>query len=421
MKDNRDNRIAFSPSTEQTVLLHLLAAALGTESQPLTDEVCRTVDWECVAKESMHQTVCPLVFEAASAYQAFIPPKVYERWFTLSFGYMRHAQMTFESQRRLGELLGDTYPFIILKGAAAASYYPQAERRCFGDVDFLIDPTQREAVEALLAADGYERWDSEHICHVVYRKGKEHLEMHFEIAGIPYGKAGERVRAYIDGAERRGREQTVGDVSFPMPSPRDHALILLLHMQHHTLGTGLGLRHLCDWATFVDRTARESFWQTDVLPLLEEIGLLVYAAAMTKTAAIYLHTACPPWAESVNEQLCGGLMEDILTGGNFGCKDDLRAASGMLISENGKDGTRHGMLYNLAHTLHEAVLLQYPIVKKCPILYPFIYVYKAARFCVLCLCGKRPSLTKRLPYAAERKKLYAQLKVFETQDDEVTK
>ncbi len=421
MSNHRDNIAAFSPSAEESVLLHLLAVALGAQRPPLTEAQCRDVDWAQVMRESIQQAVCPLVLEAASAYQAFIPPEVYERWFATTYAYLRNAHEVFRSQQHLTELMAQNgYPCIILKGTAAAAYYPQPEQRCFGDVDFLIDPTQREAVGAMLTADGYERRGLEHICHVVYRKEREHLEMHFEIAGIPFGEAGERVREYISGAERRPLTQSVGGIDFPAPQPRDHAMILLLHMQHHMLGDGLGLRHLCDWVTFVTRTADEPFWETDALPLIREIGLDTYVAVMTKVGALYLDTACPAWAQGADEHLCAAVMEDILTGGNFGRKDELRAASGMLISERGKAGTRHGMVYNLAHILHGAVLLQYPIIKKIPILYPFIYVYKAARFCVLRLCGKRPSLMARVPYAIQRKNLYKQLKVFETPDDEVT-
>lgn len=421
MSNSRDNIVAFSPSAEENVMLHLLAVALGGQRPPLTEAQCRDVDWAQVMQESVQQAVCPLVFEAASAYQAFIPPEVYERWFATAYTYLRNAHGVFRSQQHLTEMMAQNgYPCIILKGTAAAAYYPQPEQRCFGDVDFLIDPTQREAVEAMLVADGYERRGIEHICHVVYRKKREHLEMHFEIAGIPFGEAGERVREYIRGAERRPLTQSVGGIDFPAPSPRDHALILLLHMQHHMLGEGLGLRHLCDWVTFVTRTVDEPFWQSDVLPLIREIGLDTYAAVMTKVGARYLDTACPAWAQDVDEHLCAAVMADILAGGNFGRKDEMRAASGMLISEHGKAGTQHGMLYNLAHALHGAVLLRYPIIRKIPILYPFIYGYKAARFCALWALGKRPSLTARVPYAIQRKNLYKQLKVFETPDDEVT-
>ncbi len=401
-------------------MLHLLAVALGAQRSPLTEAQCRAIDWAQVMQESIQQAVCPLVFEAAAAYEADIPPEVYRRWFATSYAYLRNAHGVFRSQQHLTEMMAQRdYPCIILKGTAAAAYYPSPEQRCFGDVDFLIDPTQREAVETMLAADGYERRDMEHICHVVYRKKREHLEMHFEIAGIPYGDAGARVREYIQDAEHRPLAQTVGGIDFPAPQPRDHALILLLHMQHHMLGEGLGLRHLCDWVTFVTRTADEPFWETDVLPLIRGIGLDTYAAVMTKVGALYLDTACPAWAQDADACLCDAVMADILAGGNFGRKDELRAASGMLISEHGKAGTQHGMLYNLAHTLHGAVLLQYPIIKKIPIVYPFIYVYKAARFCMLRLCGKRPSLMARVPYAIQRRNLYTQLKVFEAQDDEV--
>lgn len=422
MSNSRDNIVAFSPSAEESVMLHLLAVALGGQRPPLSEAQCRGVDWAQVMQESIQQAVCPLVFEAASAYQTSIPSEVYERWFATAYTYLRNAHGAFRSQQHLTEMMTRMdYPFIILKGTAAAAYYPDPEQRCFGDVDFLIDPIQREAVETTLAADGYERSGADHVCHVVYRKKCEHLEMHFEIAGIPFGEAGERVRAYINGAEKRSVTQTVGGIEFPAPQPRDHALILLLHMQQHMLGEGIGLRHLCDWGIFVSRTEAEPFWETDVLPLLRVIGLETYAAAMTKTSAMFLGTACPAWAQLVDEGICGGVMADIFSAGNFGRKNELHAASRILVSESGKALSRYGMVGNLANTLHTIVLKRHPIVKKLPILYPFMYVYRAVRYGMLCLFGKRLSLTARVPYAIQRRNLYTQLKVFEPQDDEVTK
>lgn len=418
MSNSERNNAMFTPTLEQHVLLHLLATALGVSCAPLTEAECREVDWEWVMQESIHQTVSSLAFDAAFAYSDYIPSTVYERWLEITYANLRRAHGTFRSQQHLTRRMAENgLACIILKGSAAAAYYPQPEQRCFGDVDFLIDPTQRTAVEAMLTADGYERWQAEHICHVVYRKKSENLEMHFEVAGIPYGEVGEWVRNWMHGAVCRPLLQTVGGSEFPAPQPRYHALILLLHMQHHMLGEGLGLRHLCDWTAFVTRTKDEPFWTCDVLPFLDKIGLLTYAVAMTKLGAIYLHAPCPSWAEMFDESVCGALMEDILLGGNFGRKDKRRAASSMLISEHGKAGTRHGMLYNLAHTLHSAVLLQYPIIRRVPILYPFIYGYKAMRFCILRLMGKRPSLLAAVPAAGVRRNLYAQLKIFEIQSE----
>lgn len=420
MSKSRDINKKFSPSTEERVVLHLLAVSIGSKLPPLSVEDRRNVDWERVMRESIQQSVSPLVFEAASAYEADIPPAIYRHWFSLVYAQLCNTHRVLSSQEYLVDLMKrKNQPCLILKGTSAAVYYPDPEKRCYGDVDFLIDPTQRDAVEKLLEDDGYKRCGIHHICHVVYRRGYEHLEMHFEIAGIPFGKPGERVREYFRGVEHRPLIQTINGAQFPGPHPRDHAMILLLHIQHHMLGDGIGLRHLCDWGAFINRTADEPFWETDVLPLVHEIGLMTYMATMTKTAALYLGTVCPAWAQGADDELCADVVADMYANGNFGRKNDLRSKSGMLIAENGKAGTKHGMVYNLAHILHGAVLLQYPIVRRVPILYPFLYVYKVIRFLVLRVCGKRLSLLARIPYAIQRKNLYRQLKVFETQEDEV--
>lgn len=422
MSNSRDKNKKFSPTTEERVVLHLLAVSIGSKLPPLSEEDRRTVDWERVMRESIQQSVSPMVFEAASAYEADIHPAIYRHWFSLVYAHLCHTHRVLRSQEYLVDLMKRAnHPFVILKGTSAAMYYPDPEKRCFGDVDFLIDPAEREAVEKLLEDDGYNRCGMKHICHVVYRRDYEHLEMHFEIAGIPFGEAGERVREYFRGIERRPLMQTINGAEFPGTHPRDHAMIILLHMQHHMLGDGIGLRHLCDWGAFLNRTADEPFWETDVLPFVREIGLMTYMKTMTKTAALYLGTVCPEWAKDADEDLCADVVADMYANGNFGRKDGLRSKSAMLIAENGKAGTQHGMVYNLAHTLHGAVMVQYPIVRRIPILYPFLYVYKVIRFLILRACGKRLPLMARIPYAVQRKNLYQQLKVFEPQEDEVEK
>ena len=87
----------------------------------------------------------------------------------------------------------------------------------------------------------------------------------------------------------------------------------------------------------------------------------------------------------------------------------------MLISERGKGGLKHGAMYNLAHSLHMAILRQYPIVKKVWLLYPVFYCYKAVRFLILSMFGKRPSLIKMAPEAEKRKSVYEKLQVFEVE------
>ena len=404
---------------EQKIVLNLVARSLRFDSSELvlSEDDLKEADWKIVLREVVLQAVALATFDAASVYTDNIPNEVYERWKSISFNAIKNNLFVANSQSDLIKILGDKHKYVILKGQAAASYYPKAELRVLGDVDFLIESKEKNEIAKLLVDNGYDKEGEDHPNHVVFKKEKSHLEMHFEVAGIPYKEKGEVIREYLTNIFETAKLQEQDGEKFIVPSDASHGLVLLLHMQHHMLGEGFGLRHLCDWATYVNKTSQADFWEDELLPLLKQVGLYKYAQVMTKTSAMFLNTTCPNWAVEIEENVCDEIMNDILLGGNFGRKDRTRAVSGLLISERGKNGTKHGALYNLTHTLHSVVLRKFPIVKKVWILYPFLYVYKAMRYSVLCLFGKRSSFIKMAPYAAERKSVYDKLGIFETEEE----
>ncbi|MBQ8322894.1 MAG: nucleotidyltransferase family protein [Clostridia bacterium] len=406
---------------EQKILLNLTARSISDTPSDLVlpETELQDADWKAIVKESVAQTVPLATFDRATVYKNHIPEDVYAQWKNIAMGVLRSDFGVVQSQADLVELLGDKYPYLIIKGTAAGAYYPDPELRALGDVDFLIDPAEQDELEALLVKEGYAKSNGDHPNHIVFKKPGAHLEMHFEVAGVPYGWQGEEVRAFLKNAVFEPVQRTQDVSTFHMPNDTYHGLILLLHMQHHMLGEGFGLRHLSDWAAYVARTYEKPFWTETLVPFLKKIGLFTYTAVMTKTSAKYLCVPCPDWAKDADEETCDEIMHDILTGGNFGRKDENRAKSGMLISERGKGGTKHGALYNLAHSLHKAVLRQYPIVKKVWIFYPFVYAYKALRFLFLSMIGKRPSLVKMAPEAEKRKSVYDKLAVFEADEPPV--
>ena len=396
---------------EQKVLLELLAGEI-TGTVRLDETELKTVNWDSVRKEAKAQAVPLMAAEGAAKYKEYITD--FTPWKGLAAGALTANIRTACHQQALGELMHGR-PYFILKGLAAASYYPKPQERSLGDIDFLIDPAQRAEVEQLLEENGYENWNTAHICHVVFPKGSAHLEMHFEISGIPYGKPGEIIRDFMKDAMAHRKTAAFDEWKFPAPDDLHHGLIILLHMQHHMLGEGLGLRHLCDWACYVQKTADEPFWP-QLLDLFRAIGLLTYAEIITKICALYFHIACPAWAEGADEPLCHDLMQDILVGGNFGTKDKARARSGMMISEHGKSGTSRGTASNLFWTLHHSTPAVYPVVKKCPPLYPFLDGWRILLYLCRTATGKRISITKLAPMAKQRKSIYDRLHVFETDD-----
>ncbi len=403
-------------TNNQRALLSFLSAAInGSDSQiekimaQLTES-----DWKNILLESSKQTVSNLAFEGIANYSHIIPTTVYNSWFQTATKSLLKTVQVINAQHNMVKIMDENnFPYVILKGTASAAYYPKFNSRTFGDVDFLIDPKQQPLIEKVFSKSGYRRWNKEHDFHVVYAKKNELLEMHFEISGIPYGKIGDKIRQFMNGAVDNYQIYTHENIGFRVPTTLYHGLIILLHMQHHMLGEGIGLRHFCDWACFVKKTINEEFWGASLLPFLKEIGLLTYAKTMTKTAAIYLHIPCPDWASDAPEHLCFEVIRDIFESGNFGRKDLKRSQSSSLVSQHGKTGTKHGAIYNLLCKMHIIVKHNYPIIKKAPYLYPFLYIYRSTRFLLLQLSGKRESLLNLLPDAKKRRSVYEQLHVFE--------
>lgn len=401
-------------SFTDAMLLHLLGIALtGKENRTFSAEELNGVDWDAVLTESHHQAVPLLVLDAVGRYAKYIPAEVYDRWLRASVDFFEpNLQVTTGQEQLVNVLTQNGVAYVILKGAAAAVRYPRPDLRMMGDVDFLIDPACQTAVETLLLENGYRKIEMEHDCHVAFEKDGVEYEMHFQTAGIPAGKAGERVRAFMANVLQTAQVATVEGATFAAPDESHQALIFLLHMQQHTLGEGMGLRQLCDWLCFVRDTADMPFWKETVLPLLKEIGLYTYASVMTKLGALYLAMPCPDWVVA-DDGVCAAVMGDILASGNFGSKDETRSQSGRLISEHGKEGTRHGMVYHACRIMHRYVMKSYPVVRKIPVLYPFLFVYRVLRYLMLSVRGKRESLGRLTAAANQRKTVYEPLKIFE--------
>lgn len=406
-------------TTEQKILLNLTAKSISTNSPKIIfkEEDLKGVNWQAVFKEAKHQTVCPLTFSYLEEYKKYIPDSVYKEYKTFALSVITNNYKVFNAQKELVSLISDKCSYVIIKGQSSGVYYDKPELRTYGDVDFLINPKYKQELTTLLEKNGYNVSNGDHPNHLVFKKPNAHLEMHFLVAGVPYGETGEIVKSALSSVFESSTIKEFEGEKFSAPNDFMHGLILLLHASHHLLGEGIGLRHLSDWGAFVERTKDKEFWQKDLLPLLDKIGLRVFAEIITKVCVNYLNVSCPEFCKNVSDVLPSEIILDVFSSGNFGSKDKNRASSGMMISERGKDGLKHGATYNLAHTLHVAVL-NMRAVKKCPILYPFIYVYKAVRFIVLSIFKKRPSLIKMAPEAKKRKQLYKKLKIFETNKGE---
>ena len=292
-------------------------------------------------------------------------------------------------------------PFTTFKGYASAYYYPQPIYRPMGDVDFIVAQENYWASVESLENARYTKKASEHERHETFRKDKITVELHSEIKGIPNGVDGiittsataeGRVRGYLSDLISTAR--TIDTQQGPIIVPDDfhHGLIMLLHVAGHMINDGgVGLRHLCDWAVFVDRVDVERF-----RPQLESVGLWTFACQLTAVCVRYLGLPEMDWVGEQDDEFLSSLIEDVLSAGNFGKKEAGRRTALAMEKTSFAEITRD----------------RYP--QATGLLLPVYMVVNVVRYGWLLFTGKKQVIRlSTFAGAKERNKLYSQFRLFE--------
>lgn len=402
-------------TNEQKILLKLVSATLNGGT--VCVENPEAVDWLSVARESDEQAVLPMAFDAAASLKQNIPEEVYKLWSDRAVTYLVNNTKVETAQKMLIDLLNKAgYAYAILKGESTANYYNRPDLRILGDVDFLIDSTQNDEIEAFLCDNGYkQQHNQEDYCHTAFEKNGICFELHREVQGIPNGVKGDRLRQFFETALLDRKKDDAGN-GFDTLAEHHHVMLTILHTLHHIMQSGIGLRHLCDWAVVIEKTQNKAFWNEQVLPIVESAGLMTFVSVVTKTCSLAFKTACPDWADA-DEDVCNRLLDDVFEGGNFGTKGNGRVLSGVIATKGHiQGGTSQSKYKNMYIVLKNNVKKEHPKVEKYPILYPVFFAAKIFKYLEMLLKGKRPSLSKLSKDIDKRKSIYEQLKIFEGEE-----
>ena len=352
--------------TQRTVFGLLSQTLFGAAYTPEPD-----VDWTAVYRESECQAV-RLQTLCNHHLIPDIPPDLREkisRYLTRAMLRNTRIHAQHSEVHRVMNRAG--IPYTILKGASSACYYPVPMTRAMGDVDFYVDRAHLEETVALFVSMGFTLSEEDHICHRVLRLGSAHLELHFDLPGLPRGDVGETIRGYMTDLCESAVLLKNSLVTCNCPSDLHHGLSMLMHLQHHLLAEGIGLRHLCDWAVFVHRFDGREF--PDLFAdKLRAVGLWRLARLLSLTASLYIGLPERDWMreESSDEATAHALMLDIMAGGNFGQKDHQRAYEGMFISNRGKDGVKKRRAREGFSALNRISYQKFPPGKRCVLLLP---------------------------------------------------
>jgi len=217
-------------------------------------------------------------------------------------------------QEKLMHLMDESnIPFIILKGAAAAKYYPNPINRSMGDIDLLVKPEQFDMACEMFNKTGFKLLNdiTPYERHARYEKNGIVYELHRFFASMNDVQAAQALdSALIKGIDNRNIYELDGK-KFPVLPDFENGLVLLQHVNQH-LENGLGLRQIIDWMMYVEAYLDDEAWQK-FGSVAEKIGLKKLAETLTLMCRKYLGMRADiTWCNDADEALCDTLMDYIM-------------------------------------------------------------------------------------------------------------
>lgn len=407
LKNQEKGSLMQKIDNNQKLLLDLCAKSLFDKDVTIPDEF----DCKELIEESKRQTVFPTTY-------SFIKDKCDDADSkTFSQIIAKNIRVEFAHNEVHRILSDNNIPYVILKGVASASYYKEPMLRMMGDVDVLVSPENVAKADELLKSIGFVTVDDINgdDMHIGYkRKDGIACELHRRICWAPNNSVGDVVNKYLDDIFEKSVEYKMSNGSCIVPCKFHHGLILLLHTATHLTHEGVGLRHLCDWAVFVNSFSNDEFILLFEKPL-KEMGMLRFAQLLTLCCTKYFACDQKQWTGEADDNLIDSIVFDILNGGNFGTKDADRYNQIKYISDR-KEGTtaKKNPILQLCASINEKTKKEFKFVNKSKLFLPIGWLFTVCKYLYLVIVGKRNlDSMSTINSAKQRKEIYNEFKLFE--------
>ena len=345
--------------SNQKALLELIGSSLFDKEPSFPEDT----DWDEVLKEAKAQTVVALARRA-------VPAGFSAAWEIPAAQSEAHfMRLLFEQTRLVGVLTDEGIPFVVIKGTAAAIYYPNPSKRTMGDIDVLVAENSFESAFSLLKEKGYlfihDLGDGR---DYTFTRNDIVIELHKRYSDRDFD-----IEACLAEGIKNAQTRTLCGSFFPALPELANGLLLVDHIRHHLFG-GLGLRQIIDFMMFVNSVPDEEKFESDFLPVFEKSGLGTLAKVIAKMGKRYFGLpADAAWCLSADDGLCGELLEAVFSSGNFGVKApyEYRPMQSFTMSVK-KQG--------FFRTLQRAGVENCEAFRKHKLLRPFAWIYQLFRY-----------------------------------------
>lgn len=321
------------------------AGLWGISAEPDLYSGLTSTQWQKLYRLAQTQSLLAIVFDGINTLPANLhPPR------TL---YLQWAAQTLQIEQANDRLncmiirLNNLYTTaglhpVLLKGQGMAAYYRNPRHRQCGDIDIYLGEDDQSKANSLLLNAGARKAGEESDKHASYKLEGVHIENHRLINRMNNPLANYCFTRLVSKWYPHGAEQFIG---MPTPPPTFNALYIFLHAFEHFLGSGIGLRQLCDWCCFFERRNTEIDGPC-LCRDLHRLGLFRAACTFGYVAVNYLglKPECLPFNTAPYRHLGEDLVKEIFATGNFG-KYDSRITPR-------PEGYWRGKWHSFCHAMH---------------------------------------------------------------------
>ena len=238
-----------------------------------------------------HQSVLPVIYPVLSKEKNLSAEDRIFLEMTTKQTAAEFYQIFFNARKIVDIFQKADIPVVLLKGASVARLYPVAESRKSSDVDLLLANTDElPKASKILEENGFRLMEEQHANHhALWGTPDNHaLELHTMLMEPTENKAwNEYVKNRYHLTSDELLHENILGVSFPIFPDDLLAFHLLLHMLMDFLGSGFGLKLLCDWVVFWNRRVEPSHTE-HFLKDVESCGLSGFLSAITTVCARFL-------------------------------------------------------------------------------------------------------------------------------------
>ena len=272
--------------------LQLLCCGLKTAPPPATGEAVSPESWEHIYRTAVNQRVCAITWDGVQRLPANRqPPRELRLQWALAADelekrYLRQRQTASALAARFAE---NGLRMLVLKGVGLSEDYPIPAHRECGDID-IYSFGKAEQADRVLQKIGAQLY-----CDVP--KHSEYLwlgvqiENHRTLLNVKRNRTEQELNALLTGLLYREGTHEAGN-GMETPPATFNAIFLIRHAAVHFPKEGIVLRHLCDWACFLERHWPEvdhrQFESAMAAGRMER-----FAALMTAAAVRYLGAGVP--------------------------------------------------------------------------------------------------------------------------------